>query len=172
VKLFVGVITGREALIPRVRDELEGAFGAIDLESDLFPFGYTDYYRQEMGEGLLRGFVSFGELIDPARLREIKLRTMAIERAFSERSERETRRTVNLDPGYVAPSKVVLATTKDFAHRISLGEGIYAEVTLNFARTGCVFHEWTYPDFKSEAYTPFLLELRRRVMEQSGRRRG
>jgi hypothetical protein len=167
VKLVCGMISADERLIRQTEQEMEGMFGAIDIRSELFPFNYTDYYSSEMGVGLLRKFVSFDRPIDPMRLASIKIETNGIERKLAVQTVDSIKRRINLDPGYVTPVKLVLATTKDFAHRIYLGDGIYAEVTLNFKKNGCAFFEWTYPDFKSGIYVPFLLEARRKIMAHS-----
>jgi hypothetical protein len=161
VKLICGMISADEAVMKQVETELAGRFGGIDLRSDLTPFDYTDYYEKEMGAGLLRRFVSFAGLIDPGELAGIKLFTNSIEQRMAHGSGK---RTINLDPGYVTAAKLVLATTKDFAHRVYLRDGIYAEVTLNFRKSGPVFFDWTYPDFKSGRYNDFLAEARRMVM--------
>jgi len=163
VKLFCGMIAANEKIIVEAKDRLRKFFGEIDLESDLIPFDFTDYYRVEMGESLLRKFISFSDLIDPGRLARIKIQTNGIEKELTVEMS-GLRRTVNLDPGYISADKLVLATTKNFSHRIYLGEGIYAEVTLNFKKGTCVFFDWTYPDFKSGKYTPFFLKVRQNYM--------
>jgi hypothetical protein len=89
-----------------------------------------------------------------------------LEDKFAVKSDSGLRRRVNLDPGYVAPDKLVLASTKNFSHRIHLSRGVYAEVTLNFGKKGCVFLDWTYPDFRSGRYTAFLLDVRRKIMDR------
>jgi hypothetical protein len=161
VKLICGMIAADEALMTRVEAELTSRFGGIDLRSDLTPFDYTDYYEKEMGGGLLRRFVSFAGLIDPGELAGIKVFTNTIEQRMAQGSGK---RTINLDPGYVTAAKLVLATTKDFTHRIYLRDGIYAEVTLSFRKSGPAFFDWTYPDFKSGRYNGFLAEVRKMVM--------
>jgi hypothetical protein len=75
-------------------------------------------------------------------------------------------RTINLDPGYICASRLVLATTKDFSHRIYLRDGIYAEASLMFQKNGISVFPWTYPDYQSEQYRPMLLAMRERYMEQ------
>jgi hypothetical protein len=164
VKLICGMISADETLMTQVETELAGRFGGIDLRSDLMPFDYTDYYEKEMGAGLFRRFVSFATMIDPVELADIKVVTNSIEQRLARGTGK---RTINLDPGYVTPAKLVLATTKDFSHRIYLRDGIYAEVTLNFRKSGLTFFDWTYPDFKSGRYNDFLAEVRRRVMAAS-----
>jgi len=165
VKLFCGIIATDKDTISRAREELVKLCGKIDQESDILPFDFTDYYFDEMGAGLLRQFVSFQELMDPGKLAEIKISTNKIEDIFAVSKNNQTHRTVNLDPGYITAASLILATTKDFSHRIYIGSGIYAEVTLLFKKSGLVFFDWTYPDFKSGKYSPFFLELRRRYMD-------
>lgn len=164
VKLFCGIIAMSEEVILDAKNELKNLFGEIDLESDLFPFDFTDYYRNEMGDKLFRKFVSFSDLIDPGRLAGIKIQTNAIEQKLAVTFEGNLKRRANLDPGYISADKLVLATTKNFSHRIYLREGIYAEVTLNFKGKGCIYFNWTYPDFKSGKYTTFFLEVRERYL--------
>lgn len=164
VRLFCGIIAVDAAAIADAEALLRRSFGEADIASEVFRFDFTDYYEEEMGQNLLRKFVSFSELIDPGRLADIKTETNRMEEQMSTVTDGASRRRANLDPGYVCASKVVLATTKDFSHRIYLKEGIYAEITMNFGRNGCRSHEWTYPDYKSGKYTPFFLELRRMYM--------
>ena len=132
VKLFFGMISPEPALFSECGALLSGLYGEIDLDSDVMQWGTTDYYEQEMGSMLFRKFVFFREPIDPAVLSSIKRASNAIEDSFSVQSGSETKRRINIDPGYVTEAKVVLATTKDFSHRIYIGEGIYAEVTLRY----------------------------------------
>ena len=169
VKLFCGIIAKSPELITSAREELSRLFGRTDRESEIMPFDFTDYYAEEMGKGLLRQFVAFQELIDPGRLAGIKIATNTIEDKFAVTSAGKTSRTVNLDPGYITAANLILATTKDFSHRTYIGDGIYAEVTLNFKKSGCVFFDWTYPDFKSGKYTPFFQEIRKAYMDEISR---
>ena len=85
-------------------------------------------------------------------------------------------RRINLDPGYVTEAKVVLATSKDFAHRMYIGDNIYAEVTLRYDAKEGVFapHDVTYPDFRSEAYLQLFKKARGilRTAMNKGKRSG
>ena len=166
VMLMCGMIGTDRDILDRARDELVGLYGPVDLASEDFPFTQTDYYEAEMGSGLWRRLLAFRDLIVPGAIGAIKLKTQDMEEAYACRDAGNTRRRINLDPGYIAPAKLVLATTKDFAHRVCLGEGIYAEVTLNFSKQGVRTFDWTYPDFKSELYRPFLMEARRRLLKR------
>ena len=152
-------------MLIQAREGLTALLGEIDHASEVWPFQFTDYYAAEMGPNLLRQFVTFAAPGDPGELARIKLATNEIENGFAVTAGAALRRLVNLDPGYLTPAKLVLATTKDFAHRIYVGDGIYAEITLNFSREGVQPHPWTYPDYRSGLYAPFLLAVRRSLIE-------
>jgi len=162
VKLFVGLLTSRPAVVPGVLKSLEERLGPVDYSSDFMEFKFTRYYETEMGPGLKRKFLSFGRLVLPGELAGIKLFTNGLEERWSE----DGKRLVNLDPGYLNQARVVLASTKDFSHRIYIGEGIYAEVTLMFRRKRFDALPWTYPDFQSPAYQEVFLHIRERYSEQ------
>lgn len=170
VKWICGILAADAALLADARESLTGLLGAIDNASDIWPFEFTDYYEPEMGRSLLRQFVTFAAAGDPGELARIKRATNELERRYAVPEGGGLRRKVNLDPGYLTPAKLVLATTKDFSHRIHLSQGIYAEVTLNFGREGVIPNPWTYPDYRSGLYAPFLLGVRKALIEAgSGR---
>jgi hypothetical protein len=162
VKLVCGVLAAGEPWLARARDALRRALGESDLESEVLPFDFTPYYEEEMGTGLLRAFLAFPTLVDPSALAAIKRLTndLEAELAASRDPARDPRRPVNLDPGYLTMTKLVLASTKDSPHRVCLGAGIYAEITLFLRRTATTPLPWTYPDFRSGRYDPFLLRAR------------
>lgn len=149
-KLFIGMLSPDPALFDACADLLRAEYGPIDHRSGAQPWEYTDYYRQEMGARLLRRFLFFERLIDPALLPAIKRFTNRLEERFAVGTEGSVRRRINLDPGYLTEAKVVLATTKDYAHRIFIGEGIYAEVTLRYEGDRFTALETTYPDYRAE----------------------
>lgn len=165
VKVLVGVLYTDDALLEVARQSLTELLGSIDMESSAVPFDFTDYYRASMGEGLLRRFLAFEELVDPGQLGPLKVRANEIEVQLAALQD-AVARPVNLDPGYITGSKLVLASTKDFAHRIYLGGGIYAEVTLLFRHGRWESLPWTYPDYRSEAYQEFLTQVRLRYLHQ------
>jgi hypothetical protein len=151
------MFTGDPRLFEMAESRLSEQFGEIDFRSGVLPFDHTSYYASEFGEGLLRKFVSLRRLVDPGDLADIKIWTNALEGDFAS----EGRRRINLDPGYVALSKVVLATTKDHRQRVYLGKGIYAEVTLFFEKGAFRAWEWTYPDYRTDQYLQIMAEIRR-----------
>jgi hypothetical protein len=162
VKLIVGMLTAQETLFETARVELSGTYGPVDHVSSVWPFDFTAYYAEEFGEKLLRQFLAFEDLIDPATLPETKLYTNEFERRFSV----EGKRRMNLDPGYVDLSKLVLATTKNHQHRLYLAQGVYGEVTLRFTRKSFRPWEWTYPDYRCDHYIQFFNEVRSTYLEQ------
>ena len=159
VKLFVGVLVANEDLVSDVESQLSSSYGPLDYQSPVLPFTFTDYYRKETGDRILRVFFSFERLIDGDQLPEIKRETNAMEERFAVTGA-TVKRPVNLDPGYLEHSKVVLASTKNFYHRMYLGRGIFGEVTMHFRDGAYEFFPWTYPDYKSPEYQAFFLELR------------
>jgi hypothetical protein len=162
VKIFIGLLITQLSLLPQVRRLLEENIGTIDLSSPVLDFNYTNYYEAEMGTGLKRVFLGFSDLVTPDRVVNIKLYTNELEQTLSEGGKR----LVNLDPGYLTAAKVVLVTTKDYAHRLYLGSGIYGEVTLVFSRKQFQPLAWTYPDYRSEAYHEFFRQLRSKYVMQ------
>lgn len=162
VKLVASLLTGRPELLPEVRRALERELGDIDYISSLLPFNDTNYYEAEFGPGLQREIVTFKSLRDMADLAAVKNLTNALEMRWSQAGKRQ----VNIDPGYIALGKFVLATTKDQAHRIYIGLGIFAEVTLRYRKRSFEPWEWTYPDYASRPYITLLNELRQKYREQ------
>jgi hypothetical protein len=162
VKLIASVFSGDEGRLARAESLLSIGYGPLDYQSELLQFAHTDYYTPEFGAPLVRKILAFERLIDPADLAMVKCRTNEMEWADSVGE----RRGVNIDPGYVSLSKLVLATTKDHVSRIYLGNGIYAEVTLRYQ--GGTFHPWpwTYPDYASSTYITIMNLIRRKYHQQ------
>ena len=165
VKLIIGMLAKDRKLFDIAEGFFIKRFGSIDYRSPLIPFDQTDYYEKEMGSPLERKFVSFKNLISPEEISKIKLLTNSIEKRLSRKEKGMLKRKVNIDPGYISDAKLVLATTKDFSHRIYLGRGIYAEVTLLWKKRGFEPSDWTYPDYRTDAYCAFFETLRQRYIE-------
>lgn len=169
VKYVVGLLGSDPDLLRRARQLLSRRFGSIDLESPLWPFDYTDYYTAEMGPNLQRGFLSLAGLLPPDRLVEVKRETNALEQRLADDAlDPQIPRPVNLDPGYLDLGKLILASTKDASHRIYLGEGIFAEVTLTYVHGQWQTLPWTYPDYADARTHAFLTEVRQRLRAQRG----
>jgi hypothetical protein len=159
VKLICGVIYKEDALYEKVQRRLEAEWGRVDSESPAYPFDLTDYYEAEMGRGLVRRFMSFETLVAPESLPEKKTRTIEIEESLRQ-EKGAPGRPVNIDPGYITPSALIMATAKDFAHRVPLGKGIYAHLEFLFTKTGVKTLEWTYPDLRREPAQAYFRSVR------------
>lgn len=157
VKLIIGFIYKDEAVFISAKEKLVKKFGKIDFESAALDFNYTNYYEPEMGKDLKRKFISFRKLIPIQDLYLIKLYANRLEDRFLDAK----RRKINIDPGYVDLAKLVLASTKDYAHRIFLRKGIFAEITLSFKDNSFSANDWTYPDYRSKEYIDIFNQIRK-----------
>jgi hypothetical protein len=150
VMLFVGMLSGQRNLLDELGRILQGEFGPVAYETVDQPWNYTDYYVEELGTKVLRRFLFFRRLIQPDDIAGIKIETNSLESRYTRPGENGPLRRINLDPGYLDLSKVILATTKDYSHRIYLSRGIYAEITLSYhVRKGFRPLAHTYPDYRS-----------------------
>jgi len=156
------MFAGDISLLEEAGQILGTCFGPVDYRSVHIPFTFTTYYEPEFGRNLVRQFLAFERLVDPGRLAAIKVLTNELEERLGELG----RRRVNLDPGYMSEAKLVLATTKNHSHRIYIGQGIYAEVTLSWRDRDWRAWPWTYPDYQSEAYLDVLRTIRGIYCEQ------
>ncbi|MFH1854227.1 MAG: DUF4416 family protein [Candidatus Omnitrophota bacterium] len=166
VKLIIGLLAKNKKLLNEIEELFVKDFGEIDYRGGDLLFTHTEYYKQEMGYPLKRRFVSFKKLISPGHIADIKIITNGLEEKFSTRKGAVTKRAINIDPGYVSDSKLVLATTKDYFHRIYLKKGIYAEVTLAWQNNGFRPFEWTYPDYRTPEYLEILNDIRNSYMNE------
>jgi len=167
-KLVVSIIFregegGDASRLQSAVSRLEEKYGPADYRSPVLIFDYTGYYEREMGESLKRQLVSFERLVEQGSLVETKLHTVEMEKTLS---DGEGRRTVNIDPGLLCPENFVLATGKNNAHRIYLGRGIFAEITLMYRDGGFRAMPWTYPDYASGEVQAILAEMRKLLMKQ------
>ena len=166
VKLIVGIFAADADCLQKAVEVVTNQFGPADLVSDVWPFDKTNYYKQESGENLLRQFVSIEKPIDPGELAAIKHTTNRLEQELAEQLKRDVPRPVNLDPGIIEPSKLVLATTKNFSHRIYIGNQMYAEVTLIYEKGVWSVQPYTYPDYRQPCYWEFFEKVRKKLLAQ------
>jgi hypothetical protein len=163
----VALLYGRESHYDVLRGKLSELFGPIELESPIYPFTFTNYYENAMGGHLWRRFLLFEWESNPETLADWKRSTNDLEEQLAHELQGEVQRPVNIDPGYITSGKLVLASTKDFAHRIYLRDGIFAEVTLHFQDGEWRSHAFTFPDFKSALYHEFLKQAREVLLKKS-----
>ncbi|MCX7935468.1 MAG: DUF4416 family protein [Planctomycetota bacterium] len=170
-RFFVASLCANGDCHALLRQALAAEWGEIDLEMGPLPFQYTSYYTAETGPEIIRAFFGFAADFDPGDLAARKLRANALEQELAKRLVLPWPRPVNIDPGYLTPDKVVLASCKDFAHRLYLRDGVYAEITLFWRAKRFQPHAWTFPDYRSGAYDNFFVALRQRLLAARRRRR-
>ena len=161
-KLVIGCFTKDKDSLRGVAERLSESFGPPDVISAWLAFEHTDYYEPEMGAPLFRRLMAFSELIEQESLADVKLYTNDLETE----SSRQGKRVLNIDPGYLLAERFVLATGKDYTHRIYLRAGIYADLTLVYHKGSFRALDWTYPDYAGQAIVNFLKSVRDRYMYQ------
>lgn len=162
VKPLISILAGEQSRGMMQVPELSRFLGPPDLISSWLPFTHSDYYTAEMGPRLARRVLSFLHLADPGALADWKARCLELERRWSWGG----RRLVNLDPGYLTRERLVLATGKNYTHRLYLGQGIFGEVTLQFRNRRWAAFPWTYPDYAGEPLQVILTQVRKKYLWQ------
>lgn len=160
--MIASLFSAQEEMIERIIRELTGIFGSTDRVSPSLTFDRTRYYAREMGWPLYRRFLSFERTVRPEHIVDIKLETNAVERRYLHGENR----TVNIDPGYIALERLVLATGKNYTHRIYLSKGIYADLTLIFHRGSFRPLPWTYRDYAEPETIAFFNQIRQTYKER------
>ncbi len=155
-KLFIAVLCRPDVDVETLLTDLALVYGPVKQPTRFFSFAHTAYYEPEMGPDLRRFFVVIEALYDPSQLAETKLNSTALEKKYADGQGRR----VNLDPGILFLHNLILLSTKNFAHRIPLSQGIYAEVTLIYQNKKWVSLPWTFPDYQTEGYHALFHEIR------------
>ena len=148
-------------------DALCSAYGNADFKSPVIPFDWTSYYESEFGSGLKRIFMTFAELVLQDALAEIKHATNKIEQEFST----EGKRQANIDPGILTAERLVLATGKNFPHRIYLGRGVFANLMFIYRKYSFMPLPWTYADYASKEVIEFWNNVRKSYLKKLGEAR-
>lgn len=160
-RLVVGVLSSDDGAERAALDALLERYGPLCFQSGREEFRWTDYYRPEMGEKILRSYWAFERLVDPSSLATIKRETDSLEQSLAP----DGRRRVNIDPGMLGTARFCLATTKDRSHRLPLADGIYGELTLIYEHGSFRALPWTYPDWASAPVRAMLAELRALLLD-------
>jgi hypothetical protein len=143
---LVGVIATPEVATEDVVHTVHDRLFKVGSRTDAEPFDFTDYYRREMGGGLVRFWCAASRLALASQLADWKLRSCELETKWGAPDARR----VNLDPGYLTSLQLILATTKPLPQAVYLRDGIYALVELLY-RGGFKSLPWTYPDYGKAA---------------------
>jgi len=165
VKLMIALMAQNKKLIAQGRIMLGTEFGDLDSESEFYPFSFSAYYQKEMGVELIKQFISFKDHVNPGALASIKHITNEVEQDI-QRPDDQPGRGINLDPGYINGAQLVLATTKNYSHRLYLDQGIYGEVTLIFRKGNFQSLPWTYPDYKTDLAYAYFKSVRQLFLTQ------
>ena len=167
--LFFGVITGFEALFSRAKELIVKQFGPLHHrgESAAFPFPQTRTYARSMGPSLLRKFFVLATPWPQDGLAEVKHVALSMEKQIEAGGSFPVERPVNIDPGLINDCRIILASTKDYAHRLYRGKGIWEEITLFFEKGEYRTLPWTYPDFRSPAYHAFFEAFREELLSHA-----
>ena len=155
-KLVIGFFLHEKSLGILIVNNLIERFGDVDIVSEWMPFDQTSYYEPEMGAPLYRRMMAFEKLVHQSELAQVKLFTNEIEKQYADNGKR----AVNVDPGYMLLERFVLATGKNFAHRIYIGKRIYADLTLIFRKGRFESLPWSFPDYAGNRVQTFLMRVR------------
>jgi hypothetical protein len=163
VKLITAITYQSGLEVEPVFSELENFQSPVENKSEIYDFSkFTSYYEMEMGENLKKCFVAFLDLIAPEDLPSIKVKTNTIEDEYII----DNKRQVNIDPGYITQAKLVLATTKNYRHRVYIGQGIFGDVHMHYGNNRYQSQPWTYPDYLDVKNILFFNAVRKRYLEQ------
>lgn len=165
VALFVATLYSKAEYFKKAFKILIEEFGNALFISQPYNWDYSKYYDKELGSPVLRQFIFFERFIHPGLLPDIKIKTNDIEDSLSI----EGKRQINLDPGYMTLSKIVLASTKNYAHRLYLGKGIYGEVTLVFKDKTYMPHIFTYRDYQDKICLDIFMKVREIIKDKMGK---
>jgi hypothetical protein len=113
-----------------------------------------------MGRPQQKTYLAFEKPIAREELPQYKCFTNELEQQYA----RNGKRVINCDPGYISRDKLVLASTKDFYHRLYLGQGIFGEVTLHFRKGEFQVFPWTYPDYQNRELWAMLIKARAKLV--------
>jgi len=162
---ITAVFTHYPEAIDWAKEKIEKSWGKIVLASEAFPFEQTRYYDPSMGPHLKKIFFAMEPLIDPIQLAEMKNQSNLWEEEFAREFPKVEERPLNIDPGFIDLAKLVLASSKDFYHRIYIGQGIFAEITLGFTKGKWTDFPWTFPDYRETTYHPFFVKCREKLRD-------
>lgn len=113
----------------------------------------SEYYSKEMGPNLARVFFLTSKRYPRDYLLSTKLQSLVWEKNWSV----NTKRMVNTDIGFLSLENFLLATTKNYSHRVFLGQDIFADLTYYFHQGELHTLPWTYPDYIDSEKKDFFL---------------
>lgn len=123
----------------------------------------SNYYAKEMGEPLARKFFITSKSFPREFLLSTKLQALSWEKKWAQNNQR----MVNVDIGALTAENFLLATTKNYSHRIYLGQNIFADLTYYFHQGRFQTLPWTYPDYLDEEKIQFFTWARSFLLQNS-----
>jgi hypothetical protein len=134
-------------------DLIQGTFGNFANLSPRFN-PLKDYYSKEMGESELLNRTIYCCLTPFPRDYLLSTKLLALE--WERKSSQMECRTVNVDVGFLTLENFILATTKNFSHRVYLGHNIFADLTYQFTQGRLTPLPWCYPDYQDPEKIEFF----------------
>ena len=162
VKLICGFMWNAAVDIRPAIQIIQQNWGRFDAKTPEFDFSHTQYYLDEFGDHLKKQYVSFERMVSIDDIPDIKILSNEIEERFIHNGSR----SVNIDPGYVADAKILMATTKNLAHRTYIGKNIFADLQLIFRRQTYEPTPWTFADMREPRMIEFFNGVREKYIEQ------
>ena len=158
--LFFAIFSGSQECLDRTKDRLLEEYGPLLVLGPRISFTDTDYYDRTMGPGLRKEWFAVDRIIDQSDLGPLKIATQRLEGLITEETSGGVKRPINIDPGMIDLGKVMLASTKNHAHRVYVGSGIFVEVTLYLCEGMWAGWPWTYPDYRRTEVHDFFTRAR------------
>lgn len=153
--LLFAVMYPNEESLSKSISFLEKEFGKIKSKSEPYDFTFTHYYESEFGSELKKIIIIFGKTIEKKELIQIREKTGEIESELSQNNNR----TVNIDPGYISKTELVLATKKGKDFKELLGNGIYAHKVLEFKNGEIITFRHTFADYRTDKNFEFFKKI-------------
>ena len=161
--ILINAITYRHDVRPEdVQEKAISPFGEVQEQLPAQVFEHSAYYADEMGTPLNKTYVAYKGSFPVADAVQVKMKAIRVE----QETAIDGKRTINIDPGYLTLAKFVLTTTKNFDHRIHIGDCIYGDVQLRYRKGEFVTNPWTYPDYKQTDVLRFLEKTRKDLHAQ------
>jgi hypothetical protein len=165
---MVAIFSRHEAALDWAEAKLSESWGRVQLRSPRFDHSETRYYEAEMGSGLKKQFLVFEGSFDPQQLPKRKLESNQLEVELARSGKFAELRPLNIDPGYLTLTKLVLASAKDRAHRLYMADGIYAEECIYYLGGSWQARPWTYPDYRRADFQSFFVTAREVLKGEMG----
>lgn len=160
-KLLIGIMYAEEKICAEILGKLQQKFGEFK-QGPIIDFNFTNYYEDETGKNLKKTYVVFDLQIKREQITAIKLLTNQLEQEFCSNGLRK----INIDPGYITPMQVVLASAKEHPYRIHIADGIYGQIVLVYSRNNWIPVDKTFADYQQKEVQGFLISARNTLINR------